>query len=76
MQAHHCGDWTQQRRRAAHLAAAAADAADVPAATAPSTGSSGESDSLEARVAHIYRIEGLGTLRLEGTLPGAVVAKP
>jgi hypothetical protein len=60
---------------ASPAAAAAAAAADVPrpqveAAAAEGDGGSGD---VYARVAHVYRIEGLGTLTLEGALPGEQV---
>ena len=58
--------------------AAAAAAADGPRphaqaeANANVAGGSGSSGGfVDARVAHVYRIEGLGTLTLEGGLPGA-----
>jgi hypothetical protein len=50
--------------------AAAAAAAEGPRPPAQAEGSDSSSD-LNARVAHVYRIEGLGTLTLEGALPGA-----
>ena len=56
------------------LPAAAAATADGPQpqaqAEAAVVDGSGSGSHVGARVAHVYRIEGFGTLTLEGALPG------